>query len=245
MAFKTKAAKTNTSNQAAPAEPQTQTAAKKNPLDRNGDNRIDLDDLLIGIRQAVQWVVSWRGAMALSLLFTVFSASLNVMSWVTVLGGLAGLGGTAPIAGVLTWGFIQMQELTPILDDLNLDASIASLVRITRAPHEIPNFKESVTPEGQKAIDDFQQRNLKNNRFNRFKRYAFYGLEFSVLIVGGAVFSPMGISWGAVLLSFVGMIGVEMGLRQFSEAGEKLLSIEERELALTIRSSAKRDTVKL
>jgi len=236
----TRAKKTNQTTE--PAETSTQTTAKKNPLDRNGDNRIDLDDLLIGLRQAVNWIVSWRGAMALSLLFTVFSASLNVMSWVAV---LTSLGGMASIAGVLTWGFIQMQELTPILDDLNLDASIASLVRITRAPHEIPNFKESVTPEGQQAIDDFQQRNLKNNRFNRFKRYFFYGLEFSVLIVGGAVFSPMGISWGAVLMSFVGMIGVEMGLRQFSEAGEKLLSIEERELALTIRSSARRDPVKL
>ena len=238
-------AKKTESKTTEPAQTGNTTTAKKNPFDRNGDNRIDLDDLLIGLRQAVQWVVSWRGAMALSLLFTVFSASLNVKSWVTVLGGLAGLGGAALIAGVLTWGFIQMQELTPILDDLNLDASIAALVRITRAPHEIPNFKESVTPEGQQAIDDFQQRNLKNNRFNRFKRYAFYGLEFSVLIVGGAVFSPMGISWGEVLLAFVGMIGVEMGLRQFSEAGEKLLSVEERELALTIRSSARRDTVKL
>ena len=66
-----------------------------------------------------------------------------------------------------------------------------------------------------------------------------------MLIVGGAVFSPMGISWGAVLLSFVGMVGVEMGLRQFSEAGEKLLSPEERELGLIIRNSARRDTVKL
>ena len=245
MAFKTKAKKTEPTTTS--SEPQTQTTStpKKNPLDRNGDNRIDLDDLLIGLRQAVQWIISWRGVMALSLLFTGFSASLNVYSWVVVLGGLAGLGGSAPIAGVLTWGFIQMQELTPILDDLNLDASIAALVRITRAPHEIPNFKESVTPEGQSAIDAFQQRNLKNNRFNRFKRYAFYGLEFSVLIVGGAVFSPMGISWGAVLLSFVGMVGVEMGLRQFSEAGEKLLSPEERELGLIIRNSARRDTVKL
>ena len=229
----TKAKKTEPTT--ASSEPQTQTTstAKKNPLDRNGDDRIDLDDLLIGLRQAVQWVISWRGAMALSLLFTMFSAALNITSWIVVLGGLAGLGGTAPIAGILTWGFIQMQELTPILDDLNLDASIAALVRITRAPHEIPNFKEAVTPEGQQAIDDFQQRNLKSNRFN------------AVLIVGGAVFSPMGISWGAILLSFVGMVGVEMGLRQFSEAGEKLLSPEERELGLIIRNSARRDTVKL
>ena len=241
----TKAKKTEPTTATAEPQAQTTSAAKKNPLDRNGDNRIDLDDLLIGLRQAVQWLISWRGAMALSLLFTLFSASLNVHSWIVVLGGLAGLGGTAPIAGVLTWGFIQMQELTPILDDLNLDASIAALVRITRAPHEIPNFKQAVTPEGQSAIDDFQQRNLKSNRFNKFKRFFFYGLEFSVLIVGGAVFSPMGISWGAVLLSFVGMVGVEMGLRQFSEAGEKLLSPEERELGLTIRNSAKRDTVRL
>jgi hypothetical protein len=55
----------------------------------------------------------------------------------------------------------------------------------------------------------------------------------------------MGISWGAVLLSLVGMVGVEFGLRQFSEAGEKLLTPEERQLALTIKNSARRDTVKL
>jgi hypothetical protein len=235
----TKAKKTNES---ADENKTGNQSRRSNPLDRNGDNRIDLDDLLIGLRQAVQWIISWRGVMALSLLFTLFAAALNVMSWVAV---LASIGGLAPAAGFLTWGFIQMQELTPILDDLNLDSSIAALVRITRAPHEIPNFKDSVTPEGQDAIDKFQQRNLKNNRLNRFKRWAFYGLEFAVLIIGGGVLNPMGISWGAVLLSAVGMVGVEFGLRQFSEAGEKLLSPEERELGLTIRNSAKRDTVKL
>lgn len=217
-------------------------AKKSNPLDRNGDNKVNLDDLIIGLRQAIHWVISWRGVMLLSFLFVIFSASINILSWATVLGSMQGWG---PITGFLTWGFIQMQELTPILDDLNLDASIAALVRITRAPHEVPNYNEAVTPEGQAAIDNFQQRNIKSNRFNRFKRYAFYGLEFAVLIVGGAVFSPMGISWGAVLLSFVGMVGVEFGLRQFSEAGEKLLSVEERELAATIRDSARRDTVRL
>ena len=103
MAFKTKAKKTEPTTTS--SEPQTQTTskAKKNPLDRNGDNRIDLDDLLIGLRQAVQWVISWRGAMALSLLFTMFSAALNITSWVVVLGGLAGLGGTvffALVAGM-------------------------------------------------------------------------------------------------------------------------------------------------
>lgn len=218
------------------------TNANSNPLDRNGDNKVNLDDLILGVRQAIHWVVSWRGVMALSLAFTVFSASINIFSWVAVLGSMSGWG---PITGSIVWAFIQIQELAPILDDLNLDASIAALVRITRAPHEVPNYNESVTPEGQQAIDNFQQRNIKNNRFNRFKRFGFYGLEFSVLIVGGAVFSPMGISWGAVILSFVGMVGVEFGLRQFSEAGEKLLSVEERELAQTIRDSARRDTVKL
>ncbi len=218
------------------------TKANSNPLDRNGDNKVNLDDLIIGLRQAIHWIISWRGVMALSLAFTVFSASINIISWVAVLGSMSGFG---PITGAIVWGFIQIQELSPILDDLNLDASIAALVRITRAPHEVPNYNESVTPDGQQAIDNFQQRNIKNNRFNRFKRFGFYGLEFSVLIVGGAVFSPMGISWGAVILSFVGMVGVEFGLRQFSEAGEKLLSVEERELAQTIRDSARRDTVKL
>lgn len=217
-------------------------AQKSNPLDRNGDGRINLDDLLIAIRQGVQWVISWRGAMALNLLFTMFAAYLNVVSWIAV---LATMGGMASVSGVLVWGFIQMQELSPIFDDLNLDSSIAALVRITRAPHELPNFNSAVTPEAEQAIDEFQNRNLKNNRFNRFKRYAFYGLEFAVLIVGGGVFSPLGLSWGAVLLAFVGMVGVEVGLRGFSESGEMLLNAEERELAKLIRDSANRDTVRL
>lgn len=218
------------------------TKANSNPLDRNGDNKINLDDLIIGFRQFVNWIVSWRGVMLLSLIFTVFSASINIVSWVGAIGSMEGYG---PITGGIVWLFIQMQELTPILDELNLDAAIANLVRITRAPHELPNYSESVTPEGQQAIDDFQQRNLKNNRFNRFKRYAFYGLEFAVLIVGGAVFSPMGISWGAVLLASIGMVGVEIGLRGFSEAGEKLLTVEEREFAILIKESARRDTVQV
>ena len=99
----TKAKKTESSTEATEPQAQTTSKAKKNPLDRNGDNRIDLDDLLIGLRQSVQWCISWRGAMALSLLFTMFSASLNIMPWVTVLGGLAGLGGTvffALVAGM-------------------------------------------------------------------------------------------------------------------------------------------------
>ena len=217
-------------------------AQKSNPLDLNNDGRINLDDLLIAIRQGVQWVISWRGAMALNLLFTMFAAYLNVVSWIAV---LATMGGMASVSGVLVWGFIQMQELSPIFDDLNLDASIAALVRITRAPHELPNFNSAVTPEAEQAIDEFQNRNLKNNRFNRFKRYGFYGLEFAVLIVGGGVFNPLGLSWGAVLLAFVGMVGVEVGLRGFSESGEMLLNSEERELAKLIRDSANRDTVRL
>ena len=217
-------------------------AKKTSPFDRNGDGRINLDDLLIGIRQAVQWVISWRGAMALNLLFTLFAAYLNIFSWIAV---LFAMGGVAPIAGALTWGFIQMNELAPILDDLNLDSAIAALVRIARAPHEIPRFNSAVTPEAETAIDDFQNRGMKSDRFNRFKRWAFYGLEFAVLVVGGAVFSPIGVSWVGVLLAIVGMVGVEIGLRGFSEAGEKLLSSEERELAQTIRDSANRDTVRL
>ena len=80
--------------------------------------------------------------MALSLAFTIFAASINIISWVAVVGSMSGWG---PITGAIVWGFIQIQEIAPILDELNLDASIAALVRITRAPHEVPNYNESVT----------------------------------------------------------------------------------------------------
>jgi len=62
------------------ADPQDQTGKKSNPFDRNHNGRIDPDDLLLGIRDAIQWVISWRGAMILAGGFTVYAASLNINS---------------------------------------------------------------------------------------------------------------------------------------------------------------------
>ena len=214
----------------------------KSKWDRNGDNKINLDDLLIGLKQAIQWVISWRGVMLVSLAMGFLSAIVNITSWVSALGTIGGFAGAA---GVVVWGFVQMRELMPVLDDLYLEASIATLVRLTRMPHEIPNLPDALHPDAQKRIDKFQRRFSKRDLASHAVRWVCYGLEFAVLIVGGGVLNPMGISWGGVLLAFLGMCGVEVSIRMFNEAGERLLSPEERELVQQIRDSAKRTTVSL
>lgn len=221
----------------------TQSATKTgSPFDRNGDNRIDFDDVLIGVKQFFQWFLSWRGVMLAALAMGLFSAGINVTSWVKALGSLGGLAGGA---GVIIWGFIQMRELMPILDDLYLEASIATLVRLTRMPHEIPSLPDSLHPDAQKRIDKFQKRFSKKDLVSHAVRWICYGLEFLVLIVGGGILAPMGVDWAGVLLAFFGMVGVETSIRMFNDAGERLLSPEEREMVKRIRDSAKPQTVTL
>ena len=103
------------------ADPQDQTGKKESIFDRNHNGRIDPDDLLLGIRDAIQWVISWRGAMILAGGFTVYAASLNITAWVAA---MAVTGSGASLAGVLVWGVIQTFELLPILDELNITSAI-------------------------------------------------------------------------------------------------------------------------
>ena len=237
----------NTNSQQRTQEPSKaadpQDASKKSsPFDRNHNGRIDPDDLLLGIRDTIQWAISWRGAMVLAGAFTVYAASLNITAWV---GAMAVTGSGAGLAGVLVWGVIQTFELLPILDELNITASIGSLVKLQRKPLEMPTINETLNPQARAKVRRYLNREKRQDIAGEFVRYACYGLEIAVLVVGGGILSPVGVSWSGVLLAIVGICGVEQGLRLFSRCAENLLSPDEREQVRRIREAVSRSTVRL
>lgn len=209
-------------------------------LDKNGNGRIDLDDFLIAIRETFSWVFSWRGAMLVCGGFTLFAASINIGAWV---GALSHIGVMAPVAGFLSWGVLQTLELMPILDDLNLNASIAALVRMQRKPLEIPIVNEDLNPQAGMKFKRYRNREKNREVMGEFVRYACYGLEFTILVIGGGILSATGIHWGAILMALVGMLGVELGLRKANECGEKLMSPQEREFLKQLKASAQNSSV--
>lgn len=206
-----------------------------NPLDRNGDGFITADDFLIGIRECFQWVFSWRGAMLAAGCFTVFAGSINIASWATATGSFA--------AGLLTWGMIQVLELLPAFDSFNLKANIASLVRLQRKPVEVPTANETLNPGYKQRLRTYRNREKRQDQLFEAIRWVCYGLEFAVLVVGGGLLSPTGVSWTAALLALVGMFGVELGLRLTNICGEKLLSADEREYIKSLEASVRRTSV--
>jgi hypothetical protein len=249
MVLKTKASKsTKSANTGSTSSTDTsstkstgsKSTGSKSIFDRDGDNDIDLDDLLIGLRECVTWVISWRGAMLFGGAFGLFAASLNITAWV---GAMAPLGMGAPIAGVVTWGLIQWRELAPILDDLNLKSSIAAMVRLQRKPMDIPLLNENLHGHAKARYRRYRNREKNAELGSEFVRWVCYGLEFAVLVVGGGILTPVGVSWSGVLLALVGMVGVEMGLRMFNTCGEKLMTPEEREYLRSIEKSVQRTTV--
>ena len=224
------------------ADPQDQTGKKSSPFDRNRNGRIDPDDLLLGIRDTIQWVISWRGAMILAGAFTAYAVSLNIKAWVVA---MAITGSGAGLAGVLVWGAIQTFELLPILDELNFTASIGSLVKLQRKPLEMPVINETLNPQARAKVRRYLGREKRQDIAGEFIRYACYGLEIAVLVIGGGILSPVGVSWSGVLLAIVGICGVEQGLRLFSRCAENLLSPEEREQVRKIREAVSHSTVRL
>jgi hypothetical protein len=210
--------------------------------DVNGDGRFDLDDFLIGIRETFQWVFSWRGAMALFGLALVGSAALNIASWIAV---LAPLGDLAPMAGFVVWGAIQAFEIMPIMDDLNLKSSLAGMIRRQRKPLEVPVLNENLHPDARRLQRKYKRRESNQQIMGEFTRYALYGLEFSILILGGNLVNYLGVSWGNVLLAALGMVGVEISLRMFNYCGDMLLTREERDFMAKLQQSAKNISVSL
>jgi hypothetical protein len=240
--------RTNTSNSnaktTATTDAQTTTDSKKKSTwgDANGDGRFDLDDILIGIRECFQWLFSWRGAMALFGLALIGASALNIASWVNV---LSSLGSLAPMAGFVVWGALQAFEILPIMDDLNLKSSLASMVRRQRKPLEVPVLNETLTPDAKRLQRKYKRREADQQVAGEFIRYALYALEFSILILGGNLVNYLGVSWGNVLLALLGMVGVEISLRMFNYCGDMLLTRSERDFMAKLESSAKNVSVSL
>lgn len=234
--------KTNNETQNTTQQSTTETQKKGAWADKNGDGRIDLDDLLIGIRETFQWVFSWRGAMALFGLALVGSAALNIASWVTV---LTPLGQLAPMAGFVVWGAIQAFEILPIMDDLNLKSSLGSMIRRQRKPLEVPVLNETLNPDALRLQKRYKRREANQQILGEFVRYALYALEFSILVLGGNLINYLGVSWGNVLIAILGMVGVEISLRMFNYCGDMLLTRDEREFMKKLQESAKNISVSL
>jgi hypothetical protein len=220
-----------------PADQQNQTSRG---ADRNGDGRIDLDDLLIGARETFHWVFSWRGAMLCCGAFTIMSAGVNIASWQSA---LRPLGSAALGVAFVTWGTLQVLELMPVLDDLSLKASIGALIRLQRKPIEVPNINQTLQPAAKMQLRKYRNRERNQALASEFFRYLCYGIELAVLVIGGGVLSPIGVSWAGVIMTIVGICGVELGLRKTSECGEKLMSPDERDFLKQIAKTVQRSAV--
>jgi hypothetical protein len=206
-------------------------------LDRKGDGRIDMDDLIFWAKEAWQWLFSWRGGMLLCAGFTVFAGSINVFSWTTATGSFA--------AGFLVWGMMQTLELMSSFDGMSMKASIAALVRLQRKPVEIPVVNQTLNPAAKNQFKRYRNREKKQDMVLEAVKWVCYALEVAVLVVAGGILAPTGISWPAVLLSAVGIAGVELGVWLVNICAEKLMTPEERFFIKALESAVQRTSVKV
>ena len=222
------------------AEPQTD-SKKRNvwgDVDKDGD--FDFDDVLRGARDVIEFTLPRLPMVAYGCL-TVVAAGLNIAAWTGV---MSGLGGYGAIAGILAWAVLQSKELEPVWLNLNLKQSLAALIRLQRKPLELPIVNHDLVPQAKKQLKAYRDREKNQSATSDFLRLFCYGVELFVLC-GGQLVSPLGISWGSVLLTVIGFVGVEIGIRGFSHEGQKLLSPEEREFHAQILASAIRSTVRV
>ena len=215
------------------------TSKKRNvwgDVDQDGD--FDLDDLLLGIKNTVEWTLPRVPMVAYGAL-AVVSGGINIYSWMAVMVGI-GVYGNA--AGIIAWAVLQSKELEPVWDQLNLKASLAALIRLQRKPLEVPVINFDLTPQASRQLKAYRDREKNQSHTASFLRFVCYGIELFVLC-GGQLVSPLGIDWGRVLLAAIGFTGVELGIRGFSHEGSKLLTQEEREFAAKILSTVTRQSV--
>lgn len=208
-------------------------------LDKDSDGDVDLDDFLIGTREVFQWFASHRFGMLCYGGLTLISGGINIAAWSVT---LSSMGPITPIAAFCSWGCFQYVELAPILDDLNLKASLSALVRLQRKPMEVPIINENLHPHALKAQRRYRDREKNQELGATIGRWAAYLVEAVILILGGGLIAAMGVQWGAVLAAIGGMIGVEIGLRGFCKAAEKVLSKEERDYMASIIAGHSRHT---
>ena len=209
-------------------------------LDRDSDGDVDLDDILIGTREVFQWIASHRFGMLCYGGLTLISAGINISAWSTT---MASTGPMAPIVSSIVWATFQFIEVGPILDDLNLKASLAALVRLQRKPTEVPIINENLHTHAVAAQRRYRDREQNQEVMATMGRMFAYLTEACILIVGGGLIGHFGIQWGSVLSAIVGMVGVEIGLRGFCSAAEKVLSKEERDYMASIIAGHSRQTV--
>ena len=253
MAFKTTAKKRTTApeTETNPGPNTGENAAKNrdsngkrksifDKLDKDHDGDIDLDDLLIGIREVFQWFASHRFGMLCYGGVTLLGAIVNVQAWTLP---LASIGPVAPIAAFAVWGCFQYVEMDPILDQLNLKASLAALVRLQRKPMEIPILNENLHGHAMKKQRQYRDREKNQDLWTTIRRWIAYLVEGIILILGGGLIGSMGVQWGSILLAIIGMVGVEFGLKGFCRAAEKVLDKDERDYMKSIISHHSRQTV--
>jgi hypothetical protein len=206
-------------------------------LDRNGDGRIDFDDLVYGAKEVWQWLFSWRGGMFLSAGFTLMAGSINVASWSSATGSV--------LAGFLVFGMVQTLELMGTFDGMNVKSNLASLVRLQRKPVEIPVVNQTLNPAAKNRFKRYRNREKNQDMVLEAVKWICYGIEFSVLVVGGGILAPTGVSWGAALISLIGMVGVELGLWLVNICAEKLMTPEERAFIKELEGAVQRTSVKV
>jgi len=206
-------------------------------LDRNGDGRIDLDDLIFWLKEAWQWLFSWRGGMILCIWFTGFTASLNVMSWSAATGSF--------VAGFIVWGMIQTLELMSSFDGMSMKANIAALVRLQRKPVEIPVVNQTLNPAAKNQFKRYRNREKKQDMVLEAVKWVCYALEVAVLVIAGGILAPTGIDWKSVLLAVAGIVGVELGLWLTNICAEKLMTPDERSFIKELQSAVERISMKV
>lgn len=231
---------TNQTEPAKSAAPKTNSKKRSvwGDLDKDGD--FDFDDILRGVRDFIEFTLP-RLPMAAYGCLTVVAAALNIAAWTGV---MSGLGSYGAIAGILAWAVLQSKELEPVWLNLNLKQSLAALIRLQRKPLEVPIINHDLVPQAKKQLRAYRDREKNQSATSDFLRLFAYGVELFVLC-GGQLVSPLGINWGAVLLTAIGFTGVEIGIRGFSHEGQKLLAPEERELQSQILASVTRSTVRV
>jgi len=237
MAIPKSSQRQETTKSAAP-QPESKKRNVWGDVDKDGD--FDFDDVLRGTRDFIEFALPRLPMIAYGGL-TIVSAGINIAAWTGV---MSGLGGYGAVAGTLAWAVLQSKELEPVWSNLNLKQSLSALLRLQRKPAELPIINHDLVPQAKKQLKAYRDREKNQSATSDFLRLFCYGVELFVLC-GGQLVSPLGISWGRVLMAIIGFTGVEIGIRGFSSEGQKILSPEEKELQSQILARVTRSTVRV
>jgi hypothetical protein len=230
--------KSQQSTQAASTHPKN----KAGWVDKNGDGEVNAEDLLIMLRDLQAWVFSWNGATFIFACGLMAACIMNVSAWIIA---FRSLGSAAVPLGIIVWSAIQIGEILPIVDELNLDASLHAMIRRQRKPNEVPVVNEDLNPDAEMLRKRFKRREMKQSIWGEMWRIGLYALELVVLVLGGNLVTYFGVQWANILIAFLAMVGVELCLRMVNYCGEQLMTPEERQFAKKLKATAKNVSVSL